>query len=282
MAAIAVWSTWGLAIRWLGKPAVVVTFYNSLFALVFQGVAIWWLTRRGHEGVKSGWGLPAFALGLFGLVNTLTFFYALKTATVATALLTHYTAPVFVAVIAPFVVGDKMTRGTLMALVASTAGLGLVFSHGALGGGELLGAISGTVSGVAYAFVIVSSRKLSATCHPIVLASAQGVVTVAALGPFVVSSPDVSLSLSQAGLLALLALTHSTVAVAVYIRAMKVVTAQEAGVLGYLEPVLATLLAAVFLAERPTALMAAGGAMVVFSGVALAFAPSSDVSGGTV
>jgi len=265
--AMAIWSTWGLAIRWLGKPASVVTFYSALFALAFQGAVLYFVSRRQrlHFGRELA---TVLLLGACGLANVLSFFYALSVTTVASALLTHYTAPVFVAVFAPLVLKDRMSRATLAALAVSIAGLALIFARGlGIGGGAgLLGALAGTFSGVAYALVIIISRGISGRHFPLKLSLVQGLLTVAVLAFWVIPSPEAGLTLPQGMLFAVLGLAHSTLANAVYLFGIREVTAQEAGVLGYFEPFLAIILAFLFLGERPHVLAIAGGALIVLSG----------------
>ena len=280
LSSLVVWSTWGLAVRWLGKPATVITFYNSLFALVFQAAGLAWASRRGglHLGRDLG---AALFLGLCGLVNVLSFFYALNTTTIASALLTHYTAPVFVAVIAPFILKDRMKGTTVAALAVSVAGLLLIFSRGLEMSGEagLLGAAAGTLSGLAYAFTIIFSRHLSPRNHPLKLALTQSVVTVVALALFVLPSGEAAISVPQGLVLALVALVHSTVALGMYIHGIRHVTAQEAGVLGYIEPISGIFLAYVFLGEVPALAAVTGGVFIILSGVILVVSGCKSAGG---
>ena len=282
LGSLVVWSTWGLVVRWLGKPATVITFYNSLFAMAFQAAGLVWAGRKGglHLGRDLG---AAVLLGFCGLVNVLSFFYALKTTTIASALLTHYTAPVFVAIIAPFILKDRMARTTLAALAVSVAGLLLIFSRGLGMSGQagLLGAAAGTLSGLAYAFTIIFSRHLSPRNHPLKLALAQSVVTVVALAAFVLPSDEAAISVPQGLVLALVGLLHSTVALGIYLKGIRHVTAQEAGVLGYLEPISGIFLAYVFLGEVPALAAVAGGALIILSGVML-IASGCKSAGGVV
>ncbi|TAL22864.1 MAG: EamA/RhaT family transporter, partial [Nitrospirae bacterium] len=46
-------------------------------------------------------------LGVVGLLNTFTYYYAFKYTSIANAVLTHYTAPVIVAFLAPLFLKEK-------------------------------------------------------------------------------------------------------------------------------------------------------------------------------
>ncbi len=268
MSALAVWSTWGLAVRWLGEPALVVVFYNAVFALTFQGLGL--MVAGRNKDLQLGrepWGV--ILLGLCALANIMLYFYALRVTTVAVAVLTHYSAPVFVAVLAPFLLKDRMNRATVAALVLAVAGLVLLFLRGLeiSGGAGLMGALAGTGSGVFYALVIIFSRGLSARHHPLKVAFYQSAISLPLLGAFVFYSDGLALTLTQALIFAAVGLFHSTVAIVLYMYGIREVTAQEAGVLGYLEPLLAIVLAFFFLGEFPRPTAIAGGALIVASGV---------------
>ena len=97
MAAMLIWSTWGIMIRWLSLPPVIVLFYTALIASAAVPIL---LKARGEftlEGIGTVW--PLFtALALVSIINNLAYFYALAHTTISNAVFTHYTAPVFVAV----------------------------------------------------------------------------------------------------------------------------------------------------------------------------------------
>jgi len=281
LGALAVWSTWGLAVRWLGMSAAAIAFYNALFALFFQGIGLA-AARRRHD-IRLGRDLAAsLLLGVFGLINVLSFFYALGKTTVAAALLTHYTAPVFVAALAPLMLRDRLSKATLIALGASAAGLSLIFMRG-LGidsAAGLAGAAAGTLSGVAYAFIIIFCRMLSGRNHPLKLAFIQCLIAVAVLGPYVIATGDYRINAGQALVLAAVGLLHSTLAIVLYLHGIRRVSAQEAGVLGYIEPVLGIMLAFVFLGERPHALALLGGTVIIASGIAVVGRGAAAAEGG--
>ena len=279
--ALAIWSSWGLFVRWVDKPAVVIAFYNALFAMVFQGAALLMAGRRGklHMGRDMG---AVLLLGVCGLANFLLYIYALKATTIASAAFTHYTAPVFVAVLAPLILKDRMGGGTLFALALSFAGLVLIFGRGleSMGGPALWGALAGTGSGLAYAFVIIILRAISRRNHPLKLAFLPAALSFIVLAPFALMSGSAGLTLKQGLIFLTVGLFHSTLANVVYSYGIREVKAQDAGVLGYMEAVLAISLAFLFLGETPPALAVLGGALIVVSGLVVMRQAGRGVMGG--
>jgi len=267
VAAMVIWSTWGLMIRWIGLPPVLVLFYTAMVASVTVPVV---LSARGEldlDGIAGAW--PWFAaLALSSLANNLTYFYALGHTTVSNAVFTHYTAPVFVALLAPLVIRERLRKITALSLPVAMIGMTLIV--GASGGFTLSGVhtagiLAGTASGLAYALLIMLSRKLSQMLlhHKAVFVVLW--ITAAATAPFAVLTPH-ALSAGTIGLLAVTGVMHSTVAPLLYYSALRKVIAQHAAILGYMEPLAAIPLAALFLSEVPPFSALAGGALVLLSG----------------
>jgi uncharacterized membrane protein len=129
VAAMLIWSTWGIMIRWLSLPPFIVLFYTALIASVAVPLV---LKARGEftlEGVGTVW--PLFtALALSSIINNLTYFYALAHTTISNAVFTHYTAPVFVAVLAPFLITERLQRVTMISLPLAIAGMVLIVMAG--------------------------------------------------------------------------------------------------------------------------------------------------------
>jgi drug/metabolite transporter (DMT)-like permease len=267
IAAMLIWSTWGMMIRWLGLPVVVVLFYTSLIASVTVPLV---LKLRGEfdlTGIGSAW--PWFAgLALSSIANNITYFYALGHTTVSNAVFTHYTAPFFVALLAPLLIAERLHKVTIISLPLAFTGMALVI--GASGGfrvdsGHASGIIAGTASGIAYALLIILSRKLSQ-----MLLHQKAVflilwITALATAPMALLA-NYTLTARVFVLLLVTGLFHSTVAPLLYYSALRHVLAQHAAILGYLEPLAAVPLAFLFLSENPGGTVLAGGGLIILSG----------------
>lgn len=268
VAAMLIWSTWGLLIRWLALPPVVVLFYTSLIASFAVPIA---LRIRGEfpASILSKGPRNLFAALVFAsLLNNLTYFYSLGHTTVSNAVFAHYTAPVIVAVLAPFLISERIQKVTLISLPIAVAGMAMiVVSSGGLrlNSVHLPGILAGTASGIAYAFVIIVSREISRRMiyHKaiIVLLWATAIVTAP-----VALSMDYRLPVHSALLLLATGLLHSTTAPLLYFSALRQVLAQHAAILGYTEPLAAIPLAFVFLSETPSFAALIGGVLILFSG----------------
>lgn len=277
IAAMIIWSTWGLMIRWLDLPPVVVLFYTSLVAS-FTVPAV--LRVRGElslAGVKESWWLFT-VLAVASITNNITYFYSLGHTTVSNAVFTHYTAPLFVAVLAPIMISERLQKVTLVSLPIAAIGMVMIVLTGGglrIGSGDTYGIIAGTASGIAYAFIIIVSRKLSQMLlhHKTVVVLPW--ITTAVTAPWAFSL-DYHITLGAAGLLLITGVLHSTLAPFLYYSALRKVMAQHAAILGYMEPLAAIPLAFLFLAETPSLAALLGGLLILFSGYLIIYSRFSS------
>jgi drug/metabolite transporter (DMT)-like permease len=258
--ALFLWSSSGVIIRRSGVPVHVLIFYACIISLLLLGPAL--LLKLDRER------LPAFkklrlplVLGALGLVNTFSYYFALKYTSIANAVLTHYTAPVIVAFLAPALLGEKITRRAVAAILIASIGLYLMLKGFVFGDTDTAGFAAGLVSGFAYAMVIILGRFLSRDFSPVLLTFVQNAVVAAGLAPAVrETSFDALVYYLVMGILL------STVAPVLYYKGLREVAANRAAVLGYLEPVSAILMGIFFLHELPGAYSLFGGALIVSSG----------------
>jgi drug/metabolite transporter (DMT)-like permease len=267
IAAMLIWSTWGLIIRWLALPAIVVLFYTSLIASFLVPLVLKIRGELDFSGVREAWWIFGL-LAISSITNNISYFYSLAHTTVSNAVFTHYTAPLLVAVLAPLIISERILKVTLISLPIAALGMVMiVLSEGGLRttSGDMSGIAAGVVSGIAYAFIIIFSRKLSRMLlhHKAVVILLWTTTLVTA--PWALTM-DYHLHSRAVGLLLITGVMHSTLAPLLYYNALKKVMAQHAAILGYMEPLSAIPLAYLFLSETPTFVALFGGILILFSG----------------
>jgi len=279
IAAMLIWSTWGLLIRWLALPAVVVLFYSSLVASFTVPLVLHMRGELALSGVREVWWLFAL-LAVSSVTNNITYFYSLAHTTVSNAVFTHYTAPLFVAVLAPLIIAERLLKVTLISLPIAAFGMVMIVLAGGglrVGSGDTSGIIAGLVSGIAYAFIIIYSRKLSQ------MLLHHKAVVVLLWTTTIVTAPwalfmHYHLDYRTAGLLLITGVCHSTLAPLLYYSALRKVMAQHAAILGYMEPLAAIPLAFLFLSETPSFVALFGGILILFSGYLVIHSRSTAVA----
>jgi drug/metabolite transporter (DMT)-like permease len=265
----------GLAASWGFVSVIVAGVDLSGEVLVFWRCAVaavvlpLLLLAMGRVGVLvlRGRGAQVIGLGLLLALHWTLFFEALKRASVAVAILTVYTAPIFLAVLAPLLLPERRSRIGLVALAISATGLVLIALVGEGGSGaDPIAILLGLGAAITYAFLVMSTKTIVRDVSPFAIAFWTYAVVAVAILPFAANAgrliPHGSEWLSVLVLGALL----TAVSGVIYMRALRDVTAQAAGLLAYVEPVSASFLAWAILGQEFGWQVALGGAAVLAGG----------------
>jgi drug/metabolite transporter (DMT)-like permease len=240
----------------------------SVIALAWLPSAVRASSRRPARSA-SAWALLG-AAAVTDAGNYLCYFGALDRGPIALAVLTHYLAPVVVAVLAPLLLREALTRRTAIALAASLCGLALLV----LGDGEL---------------ALASSRTAALGAGSAIFYGLNTLLTKKLLGPFAASELLAYHCVLSAGMVAVFAgpppalsafwwaplagaLLLGAAGAALFYAGLGAIPAQRAAVLTYLEPLVAALVGYLFFAEPLGPAGLAGSALIVASGAAVALA----------
>jgi drug/metabolite transporter (DMT)-like permease len=272
IAAILIWSSLGIFIRKIDLPNQCIIFYTATIAGVIQFLLLMstGLLKKVKQSDTSPRNVLLLVLSPFCFIaNTMLFYFAFRNTTIANAVLTHYTAPVFVAVLAPLLLKEQIQRTAWFAIALSSIGLWFILGNGspaaetAQGNSEHLGIIAGALSGLAYAFLILIIRKIAPLYSSLFITFIQNGIVAIVLLPFVF---DIQVPMQTVPYLITMGVLHSTIAPLLYVQGLKSAKANEAAILGYFEPVGAIILAFIFLHEVPGSAALLGGALILFSG----------------
>jgi drug/metabolite transporter (DMT)-like permease len=258
--AIFLWSSLGVVVRLSGVDIHVLIFYSLLVSLIVQGGVVLQKKYRSELVGRKKLSHP-FILGIFLLINNLSFYYAFQNTTIANAVLTHYTAPLIVAFLAAVFLGEKITVKLIIAIAVASAGLWILLKGLSVREADGYGTAAGLVSGFSYAIIIILSRSFSSHFAPVVLSFWSNAFMALILLPFIRTFP-----LEAWRTFLVMGIVHSAVAPILYFKGLQTVTANRAAVLGYLEPVSAILFSMVFLKENPGMHSVFGGMLILFSG----------------
>jgi drug/metabolite transporter (DMT)-like permease len=269
-AAAIIWGSNGVIVNWVPYDASAIAFFRVLFAsLTLLPVVL--LTRKPETMRAARSWRVMLSLGLLLALGWTLLFHSMKLIAIANAVLLNYTAPIFVALLAPLFLKEKLEKSTLLALAISVAGIvvisyqqNLQMSHL-----NLWGVILGLLAGLAYAgFVIASKRALSSFSSQVVAFYSYSVAAIFLL-PFVIGI-DFSPDLASWILLLVLGVFNTAFAVTLYLKGLGMVKAQKAVVFTYLEPASAVVFGFLFLAQQPTPLMLVGGFLILIAGYIVA------------
>ena len=263
--AAASWGTWSLFLRPAGLPSTVtapiIFFVMGLSALPFA-----------LRGPRSVWTRTTIALLLmnaaFDALNILTFFGAISVTTVAIAVLTHYAAPILIALAAPRIDGIR-TPGAPAAAVVALAGLVIVLEPWREAAtGAVLGGLLGLASAVCYAGNTFTVRRLAERIGAPRAMAYHSFIAAVATAPFAIAYG--AIDARSLGLLAVGAATIGAGSGVLYVVGLTRIGSARAAVLTYAEPLVAVLVGALVWEEtlHPTA--AIGGVLVLGAGIYVA------------
>jgi drug/metabolite transporter (DMT)-like permease len=229
-------------------------------------VLSWWLVRRA--GV-SPWGTHRrllFFRGFLGYLALSCVFHSVAVMPLADATVIQYLYPLFTAVLATVLLGEKPTLRIAAAGVASLAGVALVAKPSFLFGDlahapaplDVLIAIGGAFfTAIAY----VGVKRLTALEHPLVIVFYFPLVTLPATIPAVAWSGVMPTGWEW---LVLVGVGIATQGGQVWLtRGMQELSATRATALTYTQVVFSTVWGALFFAEMPDAATLAGALLVV-------------------
>lgn len=223
--------------------------------------------------LRPGPHLPVLiALGVVQAAHWWLFFEAVKRGSVALAVLTFYTAPLFLAVLAPLFLPERLSHVALGALVPGGIGIALV----ALAGddGHAFGWVAlacGIGSALTFAVLLVlSKRLLHARAAPLTIAFWDCVIGSAVIVPALLFADTViPEDAAEWAAVLLLGVVFTGLSTLGYAALLRHVTAQAAGILTFLEPVSAIVLAWALLDDSLSPEAFGGGVLVLCAGIAV-------------
>lgn len=207
------------------------------------------------------------------------YFETIKLASVAVAVVTVYTAPIFLALLAPLALPETRSRVALAALAPGVSGIVLI-ALGGTGGGHArpLGIACGLGAGITYAILVIGTKQLSAEL-PVVTVQLWSMIGAAAvLAPVALAAARPTPRGGEIGYVLLLGLAFTALSSYVYIWLLRRVTAQAVGLLAYLEPVSASLLAWAILDQGLGWQVVVGGLLVIAAGLLVVLYEPADAA----
>ena len=257
VAAAVLWSTGGLFIKWTSLSGLELSFGRSLLAAITVAIFTW----------REGFGLnkvTALASLLYAALLVL-FVLATKQTTAANAIFLQYTAPVYLLIFEPLFYKEKFRSRDLIVVIACIVGMSLFFV-GQLRPQDVIGNLLALASGLCFAcyFLLLrhsKSRNVN-RASSVIYGNVLVVLIAAPSGlkalPHMTSHDALSviyLGVVQIGL----AYTLFTAAMARGVRSL------DAGIVGYIEPVLNPIWVFVVLHERPSQWALVGGGIIVLA-----------------
>lgn len=268
LGAMGIFGTIGIFVKYIPLSSGIIALSRGVIGATFLLLML--LCTRKHiskEAIRKNLPLLAISGGCIGL-NWVLLFESYRFTTVATATLCYYMAPLFVVIISPFLLKEKLTLKK--SICVAIALIGMVFVSGILQTGihslaELRGVLLGLGAALLYACVVLMNTKIKdigAYDKTIVQLVAAAIVMI----PYcLIAERGTSLAIPTTAwiLLIIVGVVHTGLAYAMYFGSMQSIPAQTTAIFSYTDPIIAVILSATLLKEPFTWYTGIGAVLVL-------------------
>lgn len=266
--AMVIFGTIGIFRKYIPLPSGIVACARGILGVAFLLVFIKIKKiKMDREAIKKHLWILLVSGGFIGL-NWVLLFESYRYTSVAVATLCYYMAPIFVMMVSPFLLKEKLTVKKVLCVIVAL--IGMVFVSGVLDGGisdvsEMKGILFGLGAAALYATVIMMNQKLREVPtydKTIMQLGAAAVVLI----PYILFVEDLSavvLTPLIVFMLIIVGVVHTGIAYALYFGSMNGLKAQTVALFSYIDPIVAIILSAMFLKEPMTIYSAIGAVLVL-------------------
>lgn len=206
--------------------------------------------------------LTFFLAGLFMGAHWVTYFYALKLASVAVSMLSLFTFPIIVALLEPVFLKTRLDRMHIVLGILVLIGIYMLSPNFDLANHQLQGVLFGVLSAVCYALRILLLKGEVNNYNATTLMFYQTLVIALVLLP-AIFLVDMSNITTQYPYVILLALVTTAIGHTLFVNSLKYFKASTASIIGSSQPVFGIIIAYFFLNEIPTINTFVGGGLIL-------------------
>jgi drug/metabolite transporter, DME family len=261
------WSTGGVFIKSVSLDAFQISVWRSLFA----AVTIFAITKPRKISIDATTLLASIAYA----ATLISFVAATKLTTAANAILLQYTAPIYILVLAHFILNERITLMQVGTVALCLGGMAIFFLDKISPEGYV-GNLLAVLSGVCFAFMTVFLRKkrddepaesLLVGNLLIVLICGGVVVWQSLENPKGAMHPDVyfgfAVSTADSIMVAFLGIFQIGIPYILFTKGIRSLRALDASLVGMLEPVLNPIWVLVVIGEKPSVYAVIGGLVII-------------------
>ena len=207
---------------------------------------------------------------LAGFLGISAYFYALKFIPLGDAVLLNNASPVLTSTGAVLLLGEKMNKAKLFAMVGSMVGIWLLV-HEKTGAVEVRGATVGAWSAVASAWALISLKIATRQNRSVMVVWSLAAVSLLVSLLFGAVAQDWQWPDGREALLMVATGVLAAMAQLLMTMGYRLMDASLAAIYSYCTPVFAVLLSMALLGQRPSLSLLLGGLCVIGSGAAVAW-----------
>ena len=272
-----IFGTIGIFVRHIPFPSSVIALARGGIGMLFLLLVVVLSKQKLSASDIRRNLLPLCLSGFFLGFNWILLFEAYRYTTVATATLCYYLAQVFVILVSPLILKEKLTAKKLICVAVAL--LGMVFVSGVLetglpSAGEGKGILFGIAAATFYASVVLCNKHIHDISSYDMTIMQLGIATVVLL-PYTLlteSVGDLQFTAGALGMLLFVAIVHTGVAYALYFSSMQGLSSHTIAIFSYVDPIVAIMLSALLLHE-PMGISGIIGAVLILGSTLISGLP---------
>lgn len=260
-----IWGTMGAFARWSGLSPLELSF----FRLTTATVALFFFLPRGQRFsffYSKSYLLIVFAGILFAL-DTILYFNAFQLTTLANAVLPYNMQPVFMAVLSPLILREKVDVKNILLFSFSLVGISIMLIP------TLLGLSFTDATGISYSLggafclSLIALIAKSLNMNAITFVYYTMFTATLCLLPFIKISTQ--LTTQRIIIACIVGLVHTALAYVLYYDSLRTVKIQHVVTLSYIIPVIAACTGILLFQETINIYVVLGGLLILFNGLIL-------------
>ncbi|HEY2422319.1 MAG TPA: EamA family transporter, partial [Neobacillus sp.] len=271
VSAMLIFGSIGVFVKNIPLSSSEIAFLRGIIGSIFLLAASFLVRQKiSFKSIKENIVLLFLSGAAIG-INWIFLFQAYKYTTISNATLSYYFAPIFVMVLSPFVLKEKLTVVKTGCILAAMMGLFLVVNTGSGGAttsyNHPVGLLYGLSAAALYASVILMNKFIK-NLSGFETTLIQLTVSALVLFPYVFMKDHWNFSgvNSQSIIFILiLGIIHTGIAYFLYFTSFKELKGQTIAVLSYIDPISAVAFAAIFLGEGMSLIQIIGGMLILGS-----------------
>lgn len=264
-----IFGTIGLVVRYIDLSSSETAFLSSSIGFLF--LTLVFINKRksfSWQKIKSC-GIFLFLSGIALGGNWIFLYQSYEYTTLTNATLGYYFAPVFVMLLSPIFLKEKLSFKKVICIFVAVLGMMFIVGNGVSASGreDLIGIILGLIAAAFYAALMLLNKFIK-EMNRLEVTIIQLLVTALILLPYVLITEGLnmlSVSSSSIPFIIFLGIVNTGIGFWLFFSGMEKLKGQSIAVLSYVDPFVAILISGLILQEQFTLLQIIGGVLLLGS-----------------
>ncbi len=261
----------GVFVKKIELSSSEIAFLRGVIGSLFLLIASFLVKHKpSYKALKENALLLLLSGAAIGL-NWIFLFESYRYTTISNATISYYFAPIFVMILAPWVLKEKLTSVKIICIVTAMIGLFLIVNPGPGGTSgsqnHTLGIFYGLLAAAFYASIILMNKFIK-NLSGFEITLVQLMAAALVLFPYLLWQGNLNfagLTSTSIIIILVIGIVHTGLAYFLYFTSIQELKGQTIAILSYIDPISAVIIAAIFLNEGMTWIQIIGGVLVLGS-----------------